>query len=69
VAYAGYELLLLGLVVSIIGVRGGRKKKETKRVVHASEIERESGWKCKFCGAKNPGDKPTFCSKCGRAQH
>jgi len=69
VAYAGYELLLLGIVFFIIGTRGGGKKKEAKRVVQTAKVERESGWNCKFCGASNPGDKPTFCIKCGRAQN
>jgi hypothetical protein len=69
VAYAGYELLLLGLLFSIIGVRGGGKKKETKRAVQTTEAKPEPSWNCKFCGARNPGDKPTFCSKCGRAQN
>jgi len=69
VAYSGYELLLLGLVFSIIGARRGGKKKETKRTVETTEANPETGWNCKFCGARNPGDKPTFCSKCGRAQN
>jgi hypothetical protein len=64
VEYAGYELLLVGVVLSIFGLRGGGSRAKTKRSVQAVE----SGWKCKFCGAKNPGEQPTFCYKCGRAQ-
>ena len=65
VAYAGYELLLLGIVFSFFGLRGGgRKKAETKQAVRTQQ----AGWECRFCGARNVGDKPTFCSKCGRAQ-
>lgn len=65
VGYAGYELLLLGIVFSFFGLRGGGHKAETKRAGRTSE----RGWKCKFCGARNPGDKPTFCSECGRSQN
>ena len=64
-AYAGYELLFLGVVLCFFGLRGGRNKKKTKWAVQTAE----SGWKCKFCGARNVGEKPTFCAECGRAQN
>jgi len=64
VEYAGYELLLLGIVFSLLGVSGGGgRRAEAKRVGRA-----ESGWKCKFCGARNAGNEQ-FCGKCGRAQN
>jgi len=64
VGYAGYELLLLGIVFSLLGISGGgRKRAEAKRAVRTVE----SGWKCKFCDARNPGNEQ-FCGKCGRAQ-
>ena len=63
--YAGFELLLLGVVLAFFGLRGGKPKveakPETKRVS-------DSGWKCKFCGAENIKEDHTFCDKCGRAQ-
>jgi hypothetical protein len=65
VAYAGYELLLLGVVLSLFGLGGGRSKTEKRRAVDTSE----AGWKCKFCGARNHDHEPTFCAKCGRAQN
>jgi hypothetical protein len=65
VGYAGYELLFLGVVLSFFGLSGGGGKPKTKRTVRKAE----AGWKCKFCGASNPGDTPTFCGKCGRAQN
>lgn len=65
VTYAGYELLLLGVVLSFFGLRGGGRKTEKKQAAKIAE----TGWKCKFCGARNPGEKPTFCAKCGRAQN
>jgi hypothetical protein len=58
---AGFELLLVGALLSFFGVRGGKRKAETGRVV-------ESGWKCKFCGALNEAEEHAFCIKCGRSQ-
>ena len=65
IGYAGIELFLLGVVFSFFGLRGGGSKGERK----AYERTVEAGWKCKFCGARNVGPEPTFCSKCGRAQN
>jgi len=67
VAYAGYELFLLGIVLSFFGVRGGGRKTEKKQAKKQT-IQTGAVWKCKFCGANNPGETPTFCAKCGRAQ-
>ena len=58
--YAGFELLLLGAVLSFLGLKGGKRKPEPSPVV-------ESGWKCKFCGALNEEER-VFCVKCGRSQ-
>src|SRR3990172_12409106 len=59
VGYAGYELLTLGFVFTIIGIKTG-KKREPRLLV-------QKGLKCKFCGAELEGDQ-MFCEKCGRAQ-
>ena len=61
VQYAGFELFLLGAVLTFFGLRGGGRKVEAKRAS-------DSGWKCKFCGAGNVKEDRTFCDKCGRAQ-
>ena len=58
--YASFELLLLGAVLSFLGLRGGKKKVKPSAVV-------VSGWKCKFCGASNE-EKRVFCAKCGRSR-
>lgn len=58
---AGYEMFALGIILSIVGVKTGRKKPEPK-------LRAAAGWQCKFCGAENLGDQ-TFCEKCGRSQH
>jgi len=58
--YASFELLLLGAVLSILGLGGGKKKAKPSPEV-------ESGWKCKFCGALNEEGR-VFCVKCGRSK-
>jgi hypothetical protein len=60
--YAGLELLFLGIVLCYFGLRGGKRKAEAKG-------RGDSGWKCKYCGAKNVTEDHTFCAKCGRAQN
>jgi len=61
VQYSGFELLLLGALLSFFGLRGGKPKVASERVI-------DSGWKCRFCGAQNVTDDRAFCAKCGRAQ-
>jgi len=61
--YAGFELLFLGIVLCYFGLRGGRKRKDE------AKGRGDSGWKCKYCGAKNATEDRTFCAKCGRAQN
>ncbi len=58
--YADFELLLIGVILSFLGLRGGKKKSKPSPVV-------ESGWKCKFCGAMNE-EALAFCVKCGRSR-
>ena len=65
IAYIGYEVLLVGVILTIFGLRGGGSKAEQKPAAH----ETKAVWRCRFCGATNPVDEPTFCAKCGRAKH
>jgi hypothetical protein len=58
--YANFELLLVGVALSYLGLKGGKKKAKPSSVV-------ESGWKCKFCGALNDEER-MFCVKCDRSQ-
>jgi hypothetical protein len=71
VQYAGFELLLLGVVLSFLGVGGGKRKVKEKPAPAKAEPARvqDSGWNCKFCGARNSAEDHMFCSKCGRAQN
>jgi len=62
VAYADYELLALGLALTILGLRGGKKRVEAEQ---APPVEK--GPKCRFCGS-TLGRDGVFCEKCGRAQ-
>ncbi|MGD0176117.1 MAG: zinc ribbon domain-containing protein [Candidatus Bathyarchaeia archaeon] len=59
VEFAGYEIFLVGFILSLFGISTG-KKGET---IPAEAL----GWKCRFCGAVNTGDQ-TFCEHCGRSQ-
>jgi len=58
VQYGGYEILMIGIILFVLGLKTGRRKPEPEAV---------PGWKCKFCGAENTSAQ-TFCEKCGRSQ-
>ena len=59
IEFAGYEVLLVGIILSFLGTKGERKQE--------AGSGRTDRWKCKFCGAKSTRDQ-TFCLKCGRSQ-
>jgi hypothetical protein len=65
VQYAGLELILIGAVLSYLGLRGGRKQRAPPPAPEVSEV---SGWSCKFCGAVNEDLQAQFCSKCDRSR-
>jgi hypothetical protein len=59
VQYAGYEALILGLLLCLIAVKTGRRA--------SPESITYEGPKCKFCD--QPLDSAqTFCPRCGRSQ-
>lgn len=58
ILYGGYEALVLGVLLSIIAMKTGRKR-EPSRI--------SDGSNCRFCG-KRIGSAETFCSYCGRSQ-
>lgn len=62
--YAGYGILAIGILLAILGVKTGGKKKPPEQPKARTKI----GWSCKFCGAENSSDQ-AFCSKCGRSQN
>jgi hypothetical protein len=64
--YASFELLLLGVVLSYLGLKGGRKNAKPSPVVETTRMS-PPGWKCRFCGEVNGKDR-AFCVKCGRSQ-
>jgi hypothetical protein len=59
IEFAGYELLLIGIILCLLGIRGGKK--------HDAISAQTDRWKCKYCGKKNAKDL-VFCEKCGRSQ-
>jgi hypothetical protein len=65
IGYAGYEIFAVGIILSAIGVRTGKRKPEPEPEVISETVE--TGVRCKFCGA-GLAEGETFCAKCGRAQ-
>jgi hypothetical protein len=61
VEYAGYEAMLLGIVLSITGIKTGKKKPVQQKTLT------EGLWNCRFCGVEN-ASSDVFCTKCGRSQ-
>ena len=61
VEYAGYEATLLGIVLSITGIKTGKKKPVQQKTLA------EGLWNCRFCGVEN-ARSDVFCTKCGRSQ-
>jgi membrane protease subunit (stomatin/prohibitin family) len=59
IEFADYELLLIGIILCWLGIRGGKKRDAVSA--------KPDRWKCKFCGKKNSKDL-IFCEKCGRSQ-
>lgn len=65
IQYAEFELMIVGILLIIIGIKTGKKKSRTwKEPVTAID---DKATKCKFCG-KPLGTDEMFCSKCGRSQ-
>lgn len=62
IEFAGYEILLIGIILCLLGIRGGKKHSAI-----SAQTDQTDRWKCKFCGTKNARDL-TFCEKCGRSQ-
>ena len=60
--YAGYIAMLMGIVLSILAIKTGRKKIREEKV--SETVDHSS--KCKYCGEKVTARG--FCSKCGRSQ-
>jgi hypothetical protein len=62
--FAGYEILVVGILFAILGVKMGWKK----RLFEQPDARVRTSWVCKFCGAESSSDQ-VFCSRCGRSQH
>ena len=58
VQFAGYEMFVVGIILSVLGIKAGRKPKPI--------VVKVARWNCKFCGKENKRE-PTFCEKCGRS--
>jgi hypothetical protein len=60
VEYLGFELLAIGTLLAVLGIRTGKRKLEPKAV----PVET---WTCRFCGTENALDR-MFCRKCERSR-
>ncbi len=63
IQYANYELLGIGVILSLLAGTGGEKMIKPKQ----AEIVPAVGWTCRFCGATSAAEQ-VFCAKCGRAK-
>jgi hypothetical protein len=66
IQYADFELIILGVLLTIIGIKTGKKARSWKEHAVAASTE-DKATKCKFCG-KELATGELFCPKCGRSQ-
>jgi len=64
VEYAGFEALTIGLLLSIVAAKTGKKRSKPTKIMEPTKILDDE--KCKYCGARKELSE-TFCSKCGRS--
>ena len=68
IQYAEFELMIVGILLIIVGIKTGKKKSRTwKEPVTPVTSNGGNATKCKFCG-KALGTDEMFCPKCGRSQ-
>ena len=65
IQYADFELIVIGILLIIIGIRTGTRSKSWKEDA-TSRVEGKAA-QCKFCGKALAIDE-MFCPKCGRSQ-
>jgi hypothetical protein len=61
VDYAGFEAILVGILLSAAGIKTGKKKPVPQKV------SVDGAWKCKFCATENSSSN-VFCATCGRSR-
>jgi len=67
VQYADFELLIIGILLTIIGIKTGKKARSWKEPYVTAAAEDDTTPKCKFCG-KELVTGELFCPKCRRSQ-
>lgn len=65
VVFASYELLVLGAIVAIVGIRTGSRSTTKARGEPVQMIEESV--RCRFCSSELGADT-VFCGNCGRSQ-
>ena len=64
IKYADLELIIIGILLTIIGVKTGKKSRSWTETRSSPD---NKAAKCKFCGKALTTDE-MFCPKCGRSQ-
>jgi len=68
IQHADFELVLLGILLTVIGIKTGKKpKKSWKEHEVTASKEANPLTECKFCGKDLPPGE-LFCSSCRRSQ-
>ena len=66
IQYADFELIILGILLTVIGIKTGKKARSWKEPDVTASAE-DKTTKCKFCG-KGLARGELFCPNCGRSQ-
>ena len=64
VQYAALELLLIGIVLTSLSLKGGKKERSKAQ----ETVQEVTGWRCEFCGAINADLNGQFCTSCQRSR-
>jgi hypothetical protein len=67
VQYATYELIIVGALLTVIGVKTGKRAASWKDDATTSASSDSKSAKCKFCG-NDLAEGELFCPKCNRSQ-
>jgi len=67
IQHADFGLVIIGLLLTVIGIKTGSKRKSWKEQEVPASAERKSMVKCKFCGEELAVGEH-FCPKCERSQ-
>lgn len=67
IQYADFELIIIGILLTVIGIKTGKRARSRKEPDVTAWAEDKTTMKCKFCG-KCLATGELFCPNCGRSQ-